>query len=227
MAPRQVASLGASTTGPVMDQTVRLKNLARWSGEQLDELQRWMDLGLIPAEPPNGLADLDRVRLIRFALRRGYTAEELARVMASLGDVISLHVESFAERLTPPVSTLEEAVARIGIEPETFEQLRTAAGLSMDGWIDEADLEAIGLMKAALDGGLPIDVLAQIVRVLADATGKIADSASRLFHMYVHEPMRAAGRGGEELLRDTNAMALPMLALVEPAVVYFHRKAWE
>jgi len=210
----------------LMAQVVTLEDLARWSGEPVDELRQWVELGLLSAGDLT-LADLERVRLIRFTLTRGYTAARLAEVMARSGDVISLHVASFGARSAPPVSTLEEAASRVGIELETVEQLRIAAGLAVDGYVDEVDIDAIRLMKVALEGGLPLDVLAQILRVLSDATGKIADSASRLFHMYVHEPLRAKGRGGEELLRETNALALPMLSLVEPALLFFHRKAWE
>lgn len=210
-----------------MADSVTLDDLARWSGEQLEELLQWVVLGLLPAEDRLALGDLERVRLIRFAITRGYTAERLAEIVRSWGDVISVHVESFGVRTAAPVSTLEDAAARIGIDLAVLEELRVASGLDLEGYVDAADVDAIRLMKAALDSGLPVDVLAQILRVLSDATGKIADSASRLFHMYVHEPLRAAGRGGEELLRETNALAVPALALVDPAVMYLHRKAWE
>jgi class 3 adenylate cyclase len=65
------------------------------------------------------------------------------------------------------------------------------------------------------------------MRVFADASGRITDAASRLFHLYVHEALRAQGKSGPELLADTHAISEPLRGILEPAVVYFHRKAWE
>ena len=56
-----------------------LDELAALTGESPNELLRWRRLGLV--DPPEGDsigAEFERVRLIRFALNRGYTAETLA-----------------------------------------------------------------------------------------------------------------------------------------------------
>jgi class 3 adenylate cyclase/YHS domain-containing protein len=79
----------------------------------------------------------------------------------------------------------------------------------------------------ALESNLPAEVLTQMLRVFSDATGKIADAGSRLFHLHVHEQLRAGGVGGEELLRITNSLGDSLLAMLEPTVAYFHRKAWQ
>ena len=50
---------------------------------------------------------------------------------------------------------------------------------------------------------------------------------TRAVHLYVHESFRAEGMAGEELMRASQAVADPMIDLVEPAVLYFHRKSWE
>src|SRR5438552_7303495 len=50
---------------------------------------------------------------------------------------------------------------------------------------------------------------------------------TRVFHLYVHERFRAEGLSGADLMAATHGVADPMTDLVEPAVLYFHRKAWE
>jgi class 3 adenylate cyclase/YHS domain-containing protein len=66
-----------------------------------------------------------------------------------------------------------------------------------------------------------------MLRVFSDSLGKVADACSRLFHLYVHEQLRSGGVGGAELLEATNAISVPLLGLIEPAVLFFNRKAWE
>jgi class 3 adenylate cyclase/YHS domain-containing protein len=67
----------------------------------------------------------------------------------------------------------------------------------------------------------------QLVRVFADATSRLADAANRIFHLSVHERFRAEGLRGAELMAATQTVAGPLVGLIEPAVLYFHRKGWE
>ncbi len=67
----------------------------------------------------------------------------------------------------------------------------------------------------------------QLVRAFADATSRAADAANRTFHLYVHERFRAEGLRGAELMAATQTVANPLVGLIEPAVLYFHRKGWE
>ena len=83
------------------------------------------------------------------------------------------------------------------------------------------------MLNAVLSGRIPEDVSLQMMRVFSDSLGKVADACSRLFHLYVHEQLRSDGVGGAELLEATNAIAGPLLGLIEPAVLFFNRKAWE
>jgi class 3 adenylate cyclase len=49
----------------------------------------------------------------------------------------------------------------------------------------------------------------------------------RTFHNYVHERFRAQGLAGRELLEATDKVGKPLLDLVEPALVFFHRRAYQ
>ena len=191
------------------DQDGTLDELASLAGEPLEELCRWQDLGLLPEGPDAPVADrLERIRLIRFAVGRGFSPERLAAIASAHGDMIGPFVESFGHQRGEPVAwSIEEVAAEEGIDVDTFGRLRTAAGLQDQRVAYREDVDAIRLMKTALDDGLPPEVLTQMLRVMADATNKIADSASRLFHLYIHEQMRASGSGGAELLQVTNAIS--------------------
>ena len=67
----------------------------------------------------------------------------------------------------------------------------------------------------------------QIIRVFADATDRLADAVVRTFHDYVHERFRAQGLEGRQLLEATQAVGKPALDLVEPALLHFHRRAYQ
>jgi adenylate cyclase len=43
----------------------------------------------------------------------------------------------------------------------------------------------------------------------------------------VHEQLRAGGLAGRQLMDATRAIAKPALGLVEPALLYFHRRGWK
>src|SRR5262245_33419393 len=55
---------------------------------------------------------------------------------------------------------------------------------------------------------------------------RTADAVVRTFHNYVHERFRAQGLVGEELALASERIGKPALELVEPAILYFHRRAY-
>ena len=206
-----------------------LDELAVLAGEPPSQLHHWHHMGLLL--PPEGdsitAEELERVRLIRFALNRGYTAEKLAGITRSHGDIVGHFAQRVVASTGPPVCSVEEAADRVGIDPAVFERLRNAAGLRDQRQAYHEDVEAIRFMKVALEAGLEPDVLVQILRVFADGTERMADGAGRLFHLYVHERLRAGGAMGTELLQVTDVIGERTIRLVEPAVAYFNRKGWE
>ena len=53
---------------------------------------------------------------------------------------------------------------------------------------------------------------------------RVGDAEQRLFHFYVHEPLRASGLTSDELAARTTQVGNQLLDLVEPAVLFFHRR---
>jgi len=205
-----------------------VEELSLWTGEPLAELLLWQSIGLLPDAPTIPLPQrLERVRLIRFAVQRGYEPQHLAEIASAHGDMIGHFAEQIGAMVGEPVCSAAEAAERAGVDPSLLERLGVASGLGDQPFAVEADLRLAALLKTVVDLGLPSEVLTQMLRVIADSTYKIADAGSRLFHLHVHEQMRTAGAGGIELLSRTMDSAGPLLGLVEPAVMYYHQKAWQ
>src|SRR5207249_4532872 len=124
-----------------------------------------------------------------------------------------------------PACSLEEAAELAGIDAELVRRLGDIIGLfgASEG-IDRHDIEILRGWKIALEAGLPEEALFQLVRVYADALGRVAEAEARLFHFYVHERLRDGGLSGLDLHNATEAASRPMRQLIEPALLYFHRK---
>jgi class 3 adenylate cyclase len=208
--------------------------LAEATGSSLDTLRTWRDLGLFSSR---GAAfspqDVERVRLLQFVQARGLGPEAVARACQTQGDLLGVFVDSFlaaggflpGDRLAR--HSLAEAAVASGLDPAVLQRLWTAAGLGDQDEAYDDDVKAFGWLRTALDAGLPEDALAQILRVFADALGRVAHAESQLFHHYVHERFRADGLAGTELLMATETVSKPLMGLIEPTVLYFHRKAFQ
>jgi len=205
-----------------------LSELAALCDEPQERLRRWQDRGLLPAAGDDlvPVEACERVRLIRYALEQGLSEDELARVNAEQNDLLGNFTGMLGSPRTKALS-FEDAAAISGTDPELMDRIWRAAGLHDQRVAYEDDLEALRWMNAAMALGLPETVMLQMVRVFASSLGRVADSAVRLFHMHVHEQLRADGLRGAELIAATQASADPLAELIEPAVLYFHRKAWE
>ena len=203
-----------------------LDDLAKHTGEDPAELQRWASIGLISNGSDYTPADSERVRLIRFAIDRGYTAETLAEVAGRQGDIIGNFAGQLGGAIHDRSYSPAEAAAEMGVEVGLFERFRAVSGISPGSRVFEEDLEAFKLVAAVLAGGIPEDVLLQLGRVFADSQAKIADAITRLFHLYVHEPMRSSKGPSNTRLEASNAISEPLVGVIEPLIVYFHRRAW-
>ena len=204
------------------------EEVARRAGVPADAVAKWAALGLLA--PPGGDGSDDdavgRARLVRFATERGVRAEDVADLARRDGDVLGRFLDLLPGS-TGAGHTLEEAAALVGVDATLLRRLWIASGFGGRHELFDDDVDALRGMAAAIESGLPPEALVQIARVFGDALGRVADAETRLFHIYVHERLRADGRSGDELMEETARRANGLLALVEPALLYYHRKAWE
>ena len=202
------------------------ERLASVSGESIERLAWYAEAGLLLRDD-DGYADdsLHRIRLIRYAHQRGISDEELALVTKEQGDLLGV-----LEPLTPLGSTTHDlmtAATEVGVPAEMFAELQELMAVEDVHAGTDDDVAALQLLAQALTLGLPREALLQLLRVFADTTDRLADASVRIFHDYVHEQFRVGGLSGRELIEATDAIAKPALTLVEPAVLYFHRRAWQ
>lgn len=217
-----------TTTAPAACDDVRMARpgmarLAELSGEPLEELERWAEEGLLRLDEPE-TEQLERVRVARLLRRLGFDLDALAAAARADPGLFDRYVNLFAP--TGALRTLDEAAAAHGLDPSLVQRFWEATGLAEQGDVsDDDDVAALGVVASALQAGLPVDALVQLMRVYADALARVAEAEARLFHFQFHERLRAEGVSGEELSKLTSAGIDQLLPLAEPAVAYFHRKA--
>jgi class 3 adenylate cyclase/YHS domain-containing protein len=205
-----------------------LVELARRSGEAAKHLMEWRSLHLIGAEDREGfsLEDLERIRLIQFGVRRGASVESFARAEAEGRRFLGHYIDQLFPAGIGPAYSIADAAEMAGLDVELVRRLQEVAGVSTSSGerVDKEDVELLRGWKIALEAGLPEEALFQLMRVYADALGRVAEAEARLFHFYVHERLRDGGLSGLALHDRTEAASQPMRRLIEPALLYFHRK---
>jgi len=194
-------------------------------GETEGRLRRYVDVGLLHRQANGELEpdSLHRLQLIRFARSRGVTDEQLAAATASQGDLLGIFDEPTL--LDNVAGSLLDAAREFGLDDDVVAELVEILDWDVEGGT-ESDIATLRIVARALALGMPRDALMQIIRVFADAMDRLADAVVRTFHNYVHERFRAQGLVGRELLEATERVGKPLLELVEPTVLHFHRRAY-
>ena len=210
----------------MMSEDLSITELAQQTGEPEERLRAWQSLGLIGRgdTPEFAPVDVERARLVQLFLRRGISLERIAEVDRA-ERFIDHYVDTIFPRGVSRAYSLAEAADRVGLplaEVRRFweaslpgEQAQTAT---------EDDVWMLRSLKLALDAGFPEEALMQMMRVYSDALERVAEAEARLFHFYVHERLRAAGHSGTDLVDKTNAAQDLLTPLVEPAILFFHRR---
>lgn len=206
-----------------------LEQLAAFTREPHERLQEWRSRGLIGDGSGERLdpSDMERVRLVQLCLRRGISLDALAEANRSQG-LIDRYVHMLPQSQGPTYS-FAEAAEIAGLDLSVARDLWTNAGLAPEqgDTLREEDIEAFRAFKTFREAGLPDSALAEGTRVFVDSLARIAEMESKLFHFYVHERLKTEGLAGDELIKATEEAGEIARPLLEPTLLYFHRKAWE
>jgi adenylate cyclase len=209
-----------------MPETWTPEELSTATGESVDRLTAFADAGLL-LRVDDGHYDADawnRIRLIQFARERGVGEDRLAAAVVAQGDLLGIFEGlSVGE---PTALTLAQAAEQVGLPDDLMDDITQALGWDASTMATDEDVDALRLLSQAVSTGLDREPLMQLVRVYADLLDRLADAEVRIFHDYVHERFRAAGLSGRDLLDATEALGKPLLGLVEPTLLYFHRRGW-
>ncbi|MGI8663083.1 MAG: adenylate/guanylate cyclase domain-containing protein [Acidimicrobiales bacterium] len=203
------------------------EELAEAAGTTSEAVRSWAEAGLLGGAEPFADVDLERARLLEYASRRGVSTSQLLAVSVEQGDIVGQFVEMIVGAHPRVGHTLDDAAALAGLSPEQLERLWVAAGLSEQSEAYAEDVEALRSFGVTLDAGLPEEALGQLLRVYTDALGRVAEAESRLFHFYVHDRLRREGLRGTALAEAVSPISDTLRALNEPALRYFHHKAFQ
>jgi adenylate cyclase len=207
---------------------VKLREAAEEVGVTPATLKRWSETGVIPDfdgkdgewSPPA----VAHARLVARLRERGHSLEDI-RQAAAEGRL----AYGFIEELFPPTEggkSVEQVADETGLEPALVERVAMTAGLpqqALDSLTDE-DVQALRYVAAVIDAGFPLVALLQLMRVYGQALAHISDAETRLFHIYVHEPLMREGVPTLEMSEEMEGLARDLLPLASPIMDYLHQR---
>jgi class 3 adenylate cyclase len=204
-----------------------LEGLSRYTGEPEERLREWRSLGLIGRADSEMFLpeDAERARLVQLCLRRGISAEAVARADKEQG-LLAHYLDLFYPKGVGLRYSLAEAAEIIDLDYQLLRRLGSALGFVAEWTLREEDVEALRALRT-ITAILPEEAIRQGLRVYSDALGRVAEMETRLFHFFVHERLRAQGMSGAQLAQATQAASDQMRETIEPAILYFHRLGWE
>jgi adenylate cyclase len=201
------------------------KDVARRLAVSEGTLRRWVRAGLIPlADGEWSGAAIAHARIVSHLRERGHGIEEIRRA-ADSGRLVS----GYLQALFPAHEgehDLRSAAAQTGLEPALIERLWLAAGLNAQrlSSLTDEDVDLLRHIAKALDAGVPLVALLQLVRVYGTAVAQIADAEVKILHLYVHEPMIRDGVPGVRVAEEMQGLAERVMPLAAPIVDHLHRR---
>ncbi len=209
------------------DDTVSLKEAAERVGVSRATLKRWAETGVIPGTDGDGglsPAGMAHARIAARLRERGHSLEKIRQANAegrlAYGYVEDLFPPSLSER------SLDEVTEETGLEADLIERIWTSLGFRVDELerLTEEDVQALRYIASVLDSGFPLVAFLQLTRVYGQAIARIADAETRLFHLYVHEPLMREGVPGLEIAEEMEHLARDLLPLASPIMDYVHQR---
>jgi adenylate cyclase len=192
-------------------------------------LKRWVEKGVIP--------DGKRVTAAGWTPAAAAHARVVARLRDrghSLDDIKEATNQGrlaygLLEDLFPPGErdyTLEDAAEETGLEPELIERIWQSMGFSRHelNALTEEDMQALRWVSSVLSAGFPLVALLQLTRVYGQSLSQIADAETRLFHIYVHEPLMREGVPSLEMAEEMADLGRDLLPLASPIMDFIHQR---
>jgi adenylate cyclase len=210
------------------DDRLTLAEAAELAGVNSATLKRWASSGVIP-ELQDGSSEwtpaaVAHARIVARLRERGHSLQAI-RKAASEGRL----AYGFVEDLFPPPEdshSLADAAEETGLEPALIRRIWTTIGLPQgdaESFSNE-DVQALQYVAAVLDAGFPLVAFLQLTRVYGQTLSQIADAETRLFHIYVHEPLMREGVPGLQMAEEMEHLARDLLPLASPIMDFIHRR---
>jgi adenylate cyclase len=211
------------------EERLSLSQVAARAGVTNATLKRWIEKGIIPdgkKATRDGWtpAAAAHARVVARLRERGHTLDEI-KAATQEGRL----AYGLLEDLFPPgdqVFTLADAADETGLEPELIERIWLSMGFSkhdLDALTAE-DMQALRWISSVLAAGFPLVAFLQLTRVYGQSLSQIADAETRLFHIYVHEPLMREGVPSLEMAEEMADLGRDLLPLASPIMDYIHQR---
>jgi adenylate cyclase len=213
----------------VEDERLSTSEVAARAGVTTATLKRWVEKGVIP-DGHNVTADgwtaaaAAHARTVARLRERGHSLDEI-KAATDEGRL----AYGLLEDLFPPGErkfTLDDAAKETGLEPELVERIWLSMGFSKAELeaLTEEDMQALRWVSSVLDAGFPLVAFLQLTRVYGQSLSQIADAETRLFHIYVHEPLMREGVPSLEMAEEMADLGQDLLPLASPIMDYIHQR---
>jgi adenylate cyclase len=206
-----------------------LNQVAERTGVAPGTLKRWVEKGIIPdgrRVTSDGWtpAAAAHARVVARLRDRGHSLEEIKEATDEGRLAYGL-----LEDLFPPgdrVYTVDDAAKETGLEPELIQRVWLSMGFSRQELrsLTEEDMQALRWVSSVLDAGFPLVAFLQLTRVYGQSLSQIADAETRLFHIYVHEPLMREGVPSLEMAEEMADLGRDLLPLASPIMDYIHQR---
>src|SRR5439155_14974275 len=220
---RQGGGPASSSVALMPDQgkELTLAEAARQAGISPSTLRRWGEEGVIPHYRGRWTpAAAAHARIVARLRQDGHSLEEI-RKAGEDGRLAFGYVDELFPRRKSGMS-LEQAAEETGLEPALIERIWRSLGFPtwMLDRLEEEDVDALRYMASVLGAGFPLVAFLQVLRVYGTSFRQIADAESRLFRIYVHEPLMRDGVPGMEMAEEMGDLMNQVLPLATPLMEY-------
>jgi adenylate cyclase len=156
---------------------------------------------------------------------RGHSLDDLRRA-GEEGRLAYGFVEDLFSPEDEPTVPFERAARDVGLEPALLERIWSTVGFAprRPERLSEDDVRALRYIAAVLEAGFPLVAFIQLIRVYGQALSRIADAETRLFHIYVHEPLMRQGVPGLQMAEEMEMLAGDLLPFASPLMDYLHQR---
>ena len=211
-----------------MEASLTLKEAAERAGVKPATLKRWAETGVIPdvnrKKPQWTPPVIAHARIVARLRDRGHSLEQIRKAGQEGRLAYGFIEDLFPEDREP--RTLDDVADETGLEPALITRIWTTLGLpaqSLDSLTPE-DVQALRYIASVLDAGFPLVAFLQLSRVYGQTLSQIADAETRLFHLYVHEPLMRDGVPGLRMAEEMEHLARDLLPMASPIMDYIHQR---